>query len=524
MSLNKLHTYISYQLDTRSSSLPDVRSSSPPPILPEETSTHVTFTPGTKSPAPSPAKDPTPTAGQKAPSRSATGIKAPCSSSRGSGRKVQVPPHVPALPDQSNSKRGRYTIPKCPGGYEPLQGPTGHPALLAPNADYYRMERPRPARQASRASRASRGHSYAYEYRHGHGAAPVLQLPGLPEIPNTPVFAGTGFGEETEEASTLLGCQNNDIQQTPGSSVQGSELWVEIEITPPVISGSDGIELQTFSSSGHGRPHAAGPTSSDCHPDGPHHFRANHKPSLASLLIATGLEKTKKANSKPSFGSLLSPSDHKPSLGSLLSPSDHKPSLASLNSHLTVDDTNVEKKISTRSLRSILKPAASSQLTMWPSFKLSTTPTFSDASLRKCPFISSHLQLSSHFGQLSRDLLTSLNQLRKQISTMTPSSAQRYAAFNRLNQYKMDLNKLMGGVEEIGVSLETLVRENRLQGQPERVKWAMVHHMDELEQDTREARRLWEEVRVEWEEMAAGGARSGGWWGWWPGRDCCWGF
>ncbi|KAI5812624.1 hypothetical protein BZA77DRAFT_296688 [Pyronema omphalodes] len=506
MSLNKVHSFVSYQLDVRSSSLPDVRADAPSPTPEEETSMHVSFTPGTKSPAPSPAKVSESAVGQKSFPRSATGIKAPRSSSRSSGRKLQVAPPVPALPHKSNTKRGRSTLPKYSDGCEPLQGPTGHPALLTPNADYYRMERPRPARRESRATRPSNGPNYTYEYERGrgYGAAPISQLPKLPEIHNTPVFAGTEFDEERERGSAFLSSKN--IRNAPASSGKGPKQWVDIEIAPANGVSSEGIELQTLSASGHGCTHPTD-SSRDCHPDGPHHFRANHKPSLTSLLIATGLDKSQKTKHKPSFGSLLSTVDH-------------KPSEASLNSHLAVNDASVEKKSSTRSLRGILKPAASSQVNVWPS---SFSPNTPGESLRKCPFINSHLQLSTHFGQLSRDILTSLHQLRKQIATMTPSSAQRYASFNRLNQYKMDLNRLVAGVDDLGESLESLVRENRLFGQPERVKWAMVHNMEELEQATREARRLWEEVRVEWEEMAAGGARSRGWWGWIPGMDCCWG-
>ncbi|CCX15515.1 Protein of unknown function [Pyronema omphalodes CBS 100304] len=532
MPLNKPHTYVSYKLQVMKT-LPEVRVNSSTPISPPESTTRIPFEAGTKSPAPHPAKEPTTSTDQKTMKfpRSATGIKPP-----GGGHKF--PPPVPRLPHLSNSKRDRSgTVSKRPADLEeqPFQGPKGHPALVVPRADYYRMERPPRVRQASHGHghgqeplQGLTGHSFllspnADYYRlerrrqahpvshshHGHGDAPLLHLPKLPAVPYTAVFAGSGFGEgaEGEGRSPLL--------SPPGSLGQDSGFCSSgFDITPttPGFSGAD-IELTEFTSSDHRRPKTAVPHASS-HPAGPHRFRANHKPSLASLLLlATGLDQPQ-ADPKPSFGFLFSPSGDQQSLASLYTEDTPAPILGALSLR------------SERSERDVLKLPSSSYLS--PPLPSSLKPSLTSlrhstaSTINRCPFILSHLHLSTHTGFLSTRLLTSLHQLRHRISEITRDSPQRYVAYNRLAQCKLDVATLEANIGHLRVSFETLVLERRLGGLHIGVRRAIEDNLGSLENEGREVGRVWGEVWGRWEEMTARGAGDGGWWGWWwPGGECC---
>ncbi|CCX15516.1 Protein of unknown function [Pyronema omphalodes CBS 100304] len=73
---------------------------------------------------------------------------------------------------------------------------------------------------------------------------------------------------------------------------------------------------------------------------------------------------------------------------------------------------------------------------------MASLTAFSVTLLSHCPFISTHLNLTTHVAHLSTDLLINLNQLCKDIAAMTGSMTQRYAAYTRLRQHQMDLEKL----------------------------------------------------------------------------------
>ncbi|KAI5786320.1 hypothetical protein FPQ18DRAFT_80409 [Pyronema domesticum] len=437
-------------MSTHHSSLPDVRTDSSPPISPLENSARVAFTPHKKLPTPSPTKGPTISITHKdtEPPRFVTVVKTPRSSSIGIQSSLSssrsAPSPVPALPLLSNGNSM-----KDPQDQQQIpQGPTGHPFLFVPPENYYRMERPRPIKQVSH------GPCHGYHTLRGQ---PVLQLPELPQIPNTPVFAGTGFGEGSEGRSPLLG-----LLGPPRSAGQdsgwGSEVLhsdIDIDITPPGSGGPKDIELQSYPEhgiAGNRYPHTGDSTDGSRHPNSPH-ARAERQLSLASLLIATVQDQRQPDHFHGSFLSPYSP---------------HQPSLVPLNSPLSAEDTTSGQRI----FRSIIKTATPSSIRKPSSGSLSSSSGTSSA-ITRCPFISSHLHLSTHTNHLSTHLLSSLNQLRNEITIMTPASAQRYAAFNRLGQYKQDLIKLETNILHVKGSFETLITENRLLGLPGGVKRTM---------------------------------------------------
>jgi hypothetical protein len=394
--------------------------------------------------------------------------------------------HSPAQGPTINTTPSSLPLPKCPDEQQLLQGPTGLPVLLVPAAE----ERLRPIQQVSHGL-LGYGHSYEYQSLQ---AAPVLQLPEITKIPNTvtPVLLEEGVEGLGEGIPPLCFLNLSPPISAGQDSGLGSSVF-DIDITPAGTAGDQGadIELQTYprGHGGHGRPRKGDSTDSKRHPDGPHHARSNRKLSLASFLIAAGLVQ--------------------------------KPSEVSLNTQPTINDTDEDRNGSPTTLdESALHTAISSQIptSQQHSTKMASLAAFSGPFLSHCPFISTHLNLTTRVAQLSTNLMINLNQLRKDIATMTGSTTQRYASYPRLRQYQMDLEKLEGGVRQVKRSFETLVGENRLQGQPAGVMWVMENNLGELEERGREARRLWEKVGEEWQEMAKVSR-----WGWLGvlRRGCC---